>query len=137
MKNKIDNEFVTFDLAIKLRKIGFDESCVSKEFGYYRYNKQNHFLVVADLYILPDHVKNSNEVLAPLFQQVFDWFRTVHNYDYSIVRVSEHLVGKGNLKKYEFDIWNENSDPKCVGRGFNDTYEEARTACIQMLINLI
>lgn len=71
--------FVPYDVAIKLKDKGFDEPCL----GYYDpeglrvqpdyYNRENK----NSLFPKPE-ITNSPRVSAPIYTQVFDWFRKKH-----------------------------------------------------------
>lgn len=90
-------EFVPYELALKLKAIGFDEECFATH-GY------------LELYINTDdgHLK------APLFQQVFRWFREPKN---------------GSLNHLDFMYEYLKDDSM--------SYEEAELACLTKLIEIV
>ncbi|AXF52557.1 MAG: hypothetical protein [Caudoviricetes sp.] len=59
----MDKEFVPFDLAVKLKYIGFDEKCFATYSG-------------ETLEIGLDVPNDDYFVIAPLWQQAFDWLLT-------------------------------------------------------------
>jgi len=62
-------EFVPYHLALELKQLGFDESCL----GYY---------LASTLFISNDIVYNSTDIpviKAPLYRQAFRWFREKYN----------------------------------------------------------
>lgn len=61
--------FVPYNLALKLKEKGFDEPC----FGMYLGTND----VVYDTIFHKQHITNE-KCLAPLYQQVVDWFRDKH-----------------------------------------------------------
>ena len=63
-------EFVTYELAVKLKALGFDEECLS-----YYFNKQLSF---------GSKTAYGEVVEAPLFQQAFRWFREKYKLHYPI-----------------------------------------------------
>ena len=107
-------QFVTYEIALKLKKLGFDEKC----FGYYRpmkewmmegtkFNFERHFhgcnwanpnntmyfMYVQNSFGDRDaSVKNSEftkaieNIAVPLWQQVIDWLRNEHDIVIEIVR---------------------------------------------------
>jgi len=122
----MEKEFVPYELASRMKQLGFDEPCFAWYDGRYTssINKfHNH--------------KNSEEWLntihcaAPLFQQAFRWFREKYKIHHrvDIQDLSENL--------YDYEILE-------VLDGFNDTYtgssfksyEEAQTACLEKLIEI-
>ena len=81
------NQFVTYEIALKLKELGFDEKCVA---SYYTYDIKNFSKGKYDYrgkfefdYSTEDqYIVNSNEtyyVSAPLWGQVTDWLREEHN----------------------------------------------------------
>ena len=63
-------EFVPYELAVKLKELGFDEECLS-----YYFNKQLSF---------GSKTSYGEVVEAPLFQQAFRWFREKYNLHFPI-----------------------------------------------------
>jgi hypothetical protein len=69
----MNKEFVTYEIALELKQLGFDEPC----FGYYNSGVKNSLEVE---YSIPyDH---KEYLSAPLYQQVFRWFE--ENYSYFV-----------------------------------------------------
>ena len=130
------NEFVPYELAVKLKALGFDEPC----FGCYD-DKAVFGLTVMSI---KQYYTNSKEdtwnCAAPLYQQAFRFFREKYNlrgfigfrpnvkqFDYHIYDMSlsgMEYVKQRTLKEY-------NKDP-LVG-----TYEEAELACLEKLIEIV
>lgn len=124
----MEKEFVPYELAVKLKALGFDEPCI----GYY-YNGKICF--DSPGVSLPGP---SGEQPLPLYQQAFRWFREKH-------KLQHHIwSGKLNHIFYGYDILNieeqefvvNNSD---IGGGDcdYDTYEEAEQACLKKLIEIV
>ena len=132
----MDKEFISYEQALALKELGFDEPCI----GWY--NPQvNYKKVTTDKY-WAFHLTGEWENFkpAPLKQQAFRWFREKHNlrgfigfrpntkqFDYHIYDMS--LSGKEYVKQRTMEEFNK--DPK-VG-----TYEEAEQACLDKLIEII
>ena len=66
----MEKEFVTYELAVKLKALGFDEECLS-----YYFNKQLSF---------GSKTSYGEVVEAPLYQQAFRWFREKYNLHFPI-----------------------------------------------------
>lgn len=71
------SQFLTYEIALAVKELGFDEECI----GFYYnkvYNNENNFEIA-----IPDVVKvmcaKFNHIKAPLWQQVIEWFRNLHN----------------------------------------------------------
>ena len=93
-RNYIQNQFCSYEIALKLKELGFDEKCVA---SYYTYDIKNFSKGKYDYrgkfefdYSTEDqYIVNSNEtyyVSAPLWQQVVDWLET-KGYYINITRV--------------------------------------------------
>ena len=71
-------QFVTYEIALKLKELGFDEEC----FG--RYEGTDYYLEKWNgVKLEPTHTTSQNTfswqlASAPLWQQVIDWFREKH-----------------------------------------------------------
>lgn len=106
-------QFVTYEIALKLKELGFDEECfayynkmgsfVDEDGSIYKKSKvlfleyDNQFNQISPLWFEKDIIKEmwdegsywdgehsrcklvGNDVKAPLWQQVIDWFREKHN----------------------------------------------------------
>lgn len=103
----INNMFVPYGLAVKLKELGFDEICIMS-FNYIPRNSNVRLVygTVIEEFYMP----------APLWQQAFDW-----------------LWNKTN--KYIIPIPNDDKEWLCLGQKFK-TYPEARKACLEKLIEL-
>jgi hypothetical protein len=131
----MNKEFVPYELAVKLKQLGFDKPC----FGYYKktsLGNDSQNLVIQqteigfyNVILIPEHTR----ILAPLFQQAFRWFREKNQLDTSINTVYSKYNDTLS-KKYSGVI-----DDKSVftNIGFYDTYEEAELACLDKLIEIV
>ncbi len=84
MKTQIEKLFVSKDITIALKNIGFDEPCLAT----YRGNDiqpcgqlQNEFTY---LKIAKDASEGNYWLPVPMYQQVIDWFRNAHEITISI-----------------------------------------------------
>ena len=144
----MEKQFVTYEIALKLKELGFDEPC----FGYYtpmkkwmmegtRINPERHFhgcnLANSDntMYFMylqnsfgdrDSVVKNSeftkaiHNVAVPLWQQVIDWLREKHKYSVSI-HVDEDNSTPSNIKYwYCIDSFFEVPNNKIVREGIEE-----------------
>jgi hypothetical protein len=75
----IEKNFVSYNLAFKLKELGFNEECLAKYDcqkdlvvkGCYENSSIHHLIIEKDLH--------DSQVLAPLYQQVTEWLRNEHN----------------------------------------------------------
>jgi hypothetical protein len=124
--------FVSYEQAVQLKELGFDEPC----FGRYIYDGRGKewFLVqtqqTKSASVIFEGAKSVDgiSVAAPLYQQAFRWFRDEHNLKFHIRQ----------------DNWNNwcsvwilisNNEHERV-RGYS-TYEEAELACLDKLIEIV
>jgi hypothetical protein len=134
----MNNEFVSYEIALKLKELGFDEPCLcaydKNEMLYHSHKTDKLFTIL--------NSNLSNQYAAPLYQQVLRWFREQFNWQSSIEATNDqhsHKLG------YNHFIWNNvtgeeyHTMPK--DSPFGDwcfkTYEEAQIACILDLISII
>jgi len=119
------DHFVTYEQALALKELGFDEPC----FGKY----DTH---IADRWVLsisPEErqFQNTNKAcIAPLKSQVFKWFRDEHD-----LECSPCAVIQGNKKWYNISIIQISNISNLYDK--YDSYEEAESVCIDKLIELI
>jgi hypothetical protein len=119
----MNKEFVTYEQALELKELGFDESC----FGVYSEHDKTR---VYD----ESAIREGLKIQAPLYQQAFRWFREKHG-----------LFVAPSVISYENDpyLWffEINSTILPIGtylEGTDDykTYEEAEQACLDKLIEI-
>jgi hypothetical protein len=63
-------QFVTYDISLKLKELGFDEPC----FGYFNISTKSFYFADNGEYMLSKNLP-SIIVSAPLWQQVIDWLK--------------------------------------------------------------
>lgn len=115
----MENQFVPFELAVKLKELGFDEKCFSvyDTMGFHQNEREMNLLLL-------DYIK------APVWGQAFDWFRVNKN-EMSVIHRYDDSKG---FEKFLFKIHRPIKSTLTVN-GF-DTYEQARYACLEKLIEL-
>jgi len=128
-------QFLPYEEALALKKLGFDKPCFS-DYLYHRDTKK--FVLIGLDYWCEQNIEQydrtgNKRISAPLYQQAFDWFREVHGY-FSSPTESDNDVDK----TYDWHITKNLGEGKLLIRfvGYHDTYQEARLACIKRLIEL-
>jgi len=138
-------QFVTYEIALALKELGFDEPCMA----YWRDGINDLQPVLLSNFVL-DHsrtvsyrqIKKSIEIVAPLWQQVIDWFRNTRNIhieirDYQEYKVDNYAYRLVFLK----DSTYRNKAVEKVGMIINQvyyfTYEKAREQAIIEVIELL
>ena len=112
----MEKEFVTYEQALALNELGFDDLCA----GYYADNI---------LYVYEIENKNlyNGAIVCPLKQQVFRWFREKYELIY--------FIGD------DFGGWSYSvsKNSKIQGSISNvyKTYEETELGCINKLIEIV
>jgi hypothetical protein len=124
----MEKEFVPYELALRMKKLGFVEPCLKaydKNGMLYHSHKTDKLFTVLNSNL-------STQCSAPLYQQAFRWFREKYDlfgysypndyqtYGYRIVEVKSP-----ENKELIYD-W-----------GTNNTNEEAELACLEKLIEII
>jgi hypothetical protein len=123
----MQKEFVQYELALRMKQLGFDEPCL------------NFYHVVGGFYTSCVYIEsqedikelcdNGKQVLAPLFQQAFRWFRE----KYDLHHVIHHFTHKkGTDEAYLAEVGKADDI-----FSYCKTYEEAELACLEKLIEIV
>jgi hypothetical protein len=105
---KIEEQFVGYEIALKVKELGFNEEC----FATYDENKT---------FELQDFVQNydtfpSHMIAVPLYQQVLQWFREEHNINIEVPYLP-------NVSKYGIVVSKKDVIPKSLNK--NENYKRA------------
>lgn len=119
--------FVPYHLAVKLREKKFLEECLA----WWPLDVR-----LDEPHIGKGTIQGKWSVLSPLYQQVFDWFRTKHN-----ILANVYSNASGYLYEWHDAIGGTHRGDSGYS-GPNDsgcwnTYEEARIALIERILKLI
>jgi len=122
--SNISEHFCSYNQALALKELGFDEPCIAF------YSKQLltfHTHGIDPHFIFKRNTELWSSPSAPLKQQVFKWFRDEYNIN--------HVIDKHRKFGFWIKLWNNLT---CLGE-FDEikTYEEAESACIDKLIEII
>ena len=128
----MNREFVPYELAVKLKQLGFDEQCISHYTAYGKFSND---------YSAPRKYNSEFElgsyISAPTLSQAFRWFREKHNLISIITTIpSFHTM---YASKYKSHTYYQFQPFKWVDGKYliNDTYEEAELACLDKLIKIV
>jgi hypothetical protein len=117
-------EFIPYEQALALKELGFDEKCIS----VYLTSTKNFY----PIYRPYTNNEQTDEILRPLYQQAFRWFREKYNLDKVIYPT---LGSEGN---YYINIFqNYNSDNSLYWNCSYETLEEAELECLKKLIEIV
>ena len=108
----MNKEFCTYEQAVALKELGFDEPCLKT--------------------MLDFDITYESNIKMPLKQQAFRWFRDVHELE----GVPQKAA---SFSWFKFCIWKYTSNGKHrVNDAFeHKTYEEAESACLDELIEIV
>ena len=141
----MQKQFVTYEIALKLKELGFDEECIN-EYWFTCEKLRFSFESIKNIY----HYKRSNSdnndislISAPLWQQVIDWFREKHNIHIEIELTDNTMqfyyqyciVDSKNRECHDEDMIDQATRIYNYNERFN-TYEEAREQAILKTIEL-
>lgn len=126
----MENYFVPYVLALRMKALGFDEPC----FGYY---------TSPDGLTLEQPAGRNGEFVyfAPLYQQAFRWFRDNHRMFHEVFIDTEPSVNEPDKLEFAYLILHmvgpeHMYTDKIKGKRY-DTYEESELACLERLIEII
>jgi len=136
----MEKYFVSYTQSLALKELGFNEDC----FAYF--NSKGDLSTHSDeyeVYLINNDKWISAACSAPLKQQVFKWFRDKHKLytEINLDSYKEPYSLKVTIKK--MDATNTYVEKELlpyangIGGIDNDKYEEAESACIDKLIEVI
>lgn len=91
----MEKQFVNYELALKLKELGFKEKCIK---GFY--NKEEIYTTVDKPVDFNSKIQSGEIISCPLWQQVVDWFEETHGIHIS---TTKYLPFK--LKNSNFFSW--------------------------------
>lgn len=119
-------EFIPYQQGLQLKELGFDEPC----FGYW---KSKNWLI-QEKTRTDGYTHADQECSAPLYQQVFRWFREKHQIEAIVSCIySKTLDISYEERRYHCYIVRNGITTK--GTKFK-TYEEAENVCLNKLIEI-
>jgi len=123
----MEKEFIPYELALALKKLGFDEPC----WGYYNVN-EGYSIGYAFCY---SDRESQPEIgcSAPLYQQAFRWFREKYN----IIPNIHSIYTDETHTKIMFWFWFGNYEDDSDEEVFYGTYEETELECLKKLIEIV
>lgn len=125
-------EFVPYEIALELKKFGFKEECDGYYYhdNYHRKTPEKNNWEITTPQTSFKRWYNDSIVLAILWQQAFDWFRTKCNLDSYIQR-----CGYG----YSYQIYSNfgtDKNESIPSIGSWEEYDKAKIACMKKLIEV-
>ena len=123
------NEFIPYEQALELKELGFDSNLIGgyKQDAVFYYEKGELYYDYRPMYSSTSH---EGQILAPLYQQAFRWFREKH-------KSTIHIYQYQDTQRWDFDIYDNIQEEYDFGNPSYDTYEEAELACLKKLIEIV
>ena len=113
-------QFISYEYALKLKELGFNEECLAI------WKNETEELFMNDTTELSISDIPNLFMLAPLWQQAFEFFANEYDYWINIYKSDDSFT-------YTIETADDFVDIKI---GFN-TYEEARDKCIEKILQFI
>jgi len=123
-KQGMESLFVPYEIALALKQLGFDEPC----FGLWNLNNGKYEVDIIGVCKYSKEFKY-RQVIAPLYQQVFRWFRE----KYALYGTIKYGNNEFDKSIYLFPCVNG----VIVGNDSFKTQEEAELECLKKLIEII
>jgi len=136
----MEKEFVSYEQALALKELGFDEICLAfwdgKNTDAFYFNNIRDASGDYTPFQKHDRLKWFG---APLYQQAFRWFRDKYNFEYQIIKSvngNYSVVIHLNTQEYLDKI---STQPHACIEEVTDcySYEEAELECLIKLIEII
>lgn len=135
----MEKEFVTYELALRMKALGFDYDCLTR---WGCTSKELYLLAFKPLNNKEIEVLSGDFISAPTWQSAFDWFGEKYQLYASVV------VDQTSYPKYAYEISRFIGNPKDLTEGEWDwddmifspslyrTTIEAKMYCLAELINI-
>ena len=124
----MDKEFVPYQEAFELKKLGFNEECFWW-YGFEKYLRKDRIGTSTNY----SYFLENKSCSAPLYSQAFKWFREKHNL-YQYIEPSFDCIKLG-YQNYSWLI--KLRERVFIKNGTFKTYEEAELDCLKKLIEII
>jgi len=128
----MEKYFVTYKQAVALKEIGYDKySWFGMECSLYKADGNHTFYA--------NGIGDETYISAPLKSQVFKWFRDEHNIVHTVYSNASGYIWELHYNKERggTHICDSEESGDCELSGMFTTYEEAESACIDKLIEII
>jgi hypothetical protein len=136
----MEKEFVPYELALRMKQLGFDTPCMGVYYGD-EDDIQFSFDRRETQYYTQKGYKNG--ILAPTWQSAFEWFRKEYDL-YSWIQLHNGYINDTFYPELPitFSIMDRKTGNKYYERDIPHnylykTYEEAETACLEKLIEIV
>ena len=133
----MEKEFVTYEQALALKELGFDEHCFMcyrGKFDLYRKGMGGYLSEMAmernsDLDKYEINKREQYWISAPLYQQAFRWFREKY-------KLQAEILWRGDMECFCYKTGKFKYGSHDFSKDDYKTYEEAEQACLDKLIEI-
>ena len=135
----MEKHFCDYNQSLALKELGYDEPCMGK---YDTKQGDEWLLNIYSGHLNIQFSDKSKACIAPLKSQVFEWGRNNHQLFYTIETNCSQLSFEWGFDYTIFDKENDkwlSTEPQNgpPGETTYKTYEEAESACIDKLIEIV
>ena len=125
------DQFVTYEIALKLKKLGFNEiSRFGQETSLY--TKEGKHTFYANYGFMGSGLRGGY-IYAPLWQQTIDWFKEKYNIH---IEITHHVTEQYDINYKYYVIKNPVDCIECYENAYYKTYEKVREQAILKAIEL-
>jgi hypothetical protein len=131
-------DFVSYELAVKLKTLGFNWPCYVYIYTGDTGNNYDHYLEVKPSDSKDWNGKSDLCVSRPTFSQAFRWFRDNYNL-FCEINVDKTMEPKFafTIKEYESTQFLEGFGEDVLSEYLYYKHEEAELACLQKLVEIV
>jgi len=124
----MEKEFIPYELALKLKQLGFDEPCLASWNLFTNELNYNGF---------PSTFQSEDVVQLPTYSQVFRWFREKYNIDACVQPFMRENNGTPFLPDESYGYWIFKDGVYVTDEVDFLNPEEAELACLEKLIEIV
>ena len=129
----MNEQFCNYEISKKLKELGFNNPCL----GYYYDKKLEHFALFGTIEGKSIDFENNSDtnliILAPLWQQVIDWFKEKYNIH---IEITHHVTEQYDINYKYYVIKNPVDCIECYENAYYKTYEKVREQAILKALEL-
>jgi hypothetical protein len=137
----MEKEFVPYELALRMKQLGFNETCLGYYAGYILCTGQPREIHLdEDGNYKMSKTESFPITVTPTYSQAFRWFREKYKLYTEIHKKFDGIGVSIILSEYRYDHRQDKEVeyhiPKYFGN-IHKSYEEAETACLEELIEIV
>jgi hypothetical protein len=128
----MNNEFISYEQALELKELGFNENCFAHFVKHY--NEIKCILNSDDFDEWWTNNSDNLECKAPLYQQAFRWFREKYGLHSLVEPV---LIEDNDQIMYDYMVLEKDGMKEEYNNIPYSSYDEAQIACLDKLIEIV